>query len=41
MIVLSAEIERQNSYSGIKSKELLSLQETFYTLEKSSREKES
>ena len=39
VIVLSAEIERVNCYSGIKSKELMALKETFYMLEKTSREK--
>jgi hypothetical protein len=37
VIVLSAELERLNSGSGIKSKEMIALKETFYTLQKSSR----
>lgn len=41
VIVLSAELERVNSGSGVKSKEMMALKETFYTLQKSSREKES
>lgn len=41
VIVLSAELERLNSGTGVKSKELMALKETFYMLEKSSREKES
>lgn len=41
VIVLSAEMERLQSGSGMKSKELIALKETFYTLEKSCREKES
>ena len=41
VIVLSAEIDRRNSHSGMNSKELLSMKETFYGMEKSSREKDS
>lgn len=41
VIVLSAELDRRNSYSGLNNKELLAMKETFYSMEKSSREKDS
>lgn len=41
VIVLCAELERANSGSGMKSKELIALKETFYMLEKTSREQSS
>lgn len=41
VVVLSAELERRNGQSGMSSKEMLAMKETFYSMEKSSREKDS
>lgn len=41
VIVLSAEVERSQSSTGLKSKEFLQLKETFHSLEKGCRDKDN
>lgn len=41
VVVLSAEIERSQSNTGLKSKEFLQLKETYHSLEKGCRDKDN